>query len=72
MAVSKSDRQKIKWHYDIKNKEWYNGETVAWANDGLNIKKEGSRYELKENYRFIGRFYKLSSAKTVAQLLRHG
>lgn len=64
---------KIKWHYDKKNKQWYANETVAWANDGFHIYKDRKRYYLKEHGRSDeSAFKKLSSAKTVANLLRHG
>lgn len=72
--------QKLNWRYDKKGKEWYTSESVAYANDGWSIKKSdpdtripGERdYTLYANHRILGRFYKLSTAKTVANLLHFG
>lgn len=64
--------EKIKWHYDKKFKQWWAPETVAYANDGFTIRKDGTKYQLDRDHGFINRFHKLSSAKTVANLLRHG
>ena len=63
---------KIKWSYDKKNEEWYVCESFPYANDGLSISKDGERYKLCKAYLVVGRFNKLSSAKTVANLLRNG
>lgn len=62
----------FEWNYDVRGKEWYVGETVAWANDGFSIRKDGKKYQLDRNHSFVGMFKKLSNAKTVAYLLRHG
>lgn len=65
--------QKIKWHYDKKFKQWYCLDTSVYACDGFTIKKDGSTYKLVEGHlKTIGHFRFLSSAKTVANLLRHG
>lgn len=65
--------EKIKWKYDKKRKQWWVNEASPWLNDGFQIYKDRGRYYLKEdgvNYDIA--FKKLSSAKTVANLLRHG
>lgn len=70
-----SEVKNIKWKYDKKFKQWWTGETSAYANDGFTIDKEsgGDRYRLRQEYfKTIGYFNKLSSAKEVARLLRHG
>ena len=65
--------EKIKWHYDKKFKQWYVMETSAYAKDGVCIRKKGTLYilEIDDNI-FSWYFKKLSSAKQVANLLRHG
>lgn len=65
--------EKLKWKYDVKNKQWYTRESVPYANDSFTIRKEESEYVLKGDYfTTYGRFKKISSAKTVANLLKHG
>ena len=65
--------QNIKWHYDVKWKNWWVGESVPYANDDISITKDGKSYMLVCGMsKVVGHFKKLSSAKIVAQLLRHG
>lgn len=71
---------KLKWRYDRKNQEWYTMESVAYANDDYSIRKEMNitpamrPYSLRNEARgsTIGRFYTLTAAKTVANLLQYG
>lgn len=67
------EQQKIKWHYDKKFKQWYVNETIAYGNDGFQICHDSNRYVLTGDI-FGSKLYfnKLSSAKQVANLLRHG
>lgn len=64
--------EKIKWSYDKKFKEWWINETSPYAMDHMNIENVGGKYELTKGVLRVGRFKKLSSAKIVANLLRHG
>jgi len=66
--------EKIKWKYDKQCKEWFVYETDVQENDGFLISKNAHKlYRLQINSMdSVAFFKKLSSAKTVANLLRHG
>ncbi len=67
--------EKLKWHYDKKIKQWWINEHPVYANNGFTIERNlnSKRYSLMLGHtKPIGFFNKLSSAKTVANLLRHG
>ena len=69
---------KLKWKHSKKDKQWYINENPAWANNGMcitDIRHEGT----DKNYRLhmdeilsAPSFRKLSSAKIVAKLIKHG
>ncbi len=63
---------KLRWKYDKKCKQWYINESVAWANDGMYINKENDKYELCPRAGIHFAFKKLSSAMSVAQLIKNG
>ena len=67
-------KESLKWSYDKKFKQWYVSESAPYARDGFSIKKENENYQLTTDNSFhtVGWFKKLSSAKQVAYLLRHG
>lgn len=76
---SKIKTEEIKWSYDKQIKEWYCNETSPYANNGMEIQKHNENkktpYSLTMDGcggRKVGYFRKLSSAKTVANLLRNG
>ena len=55
----------LKWSYDVRNKQWW-----VKSNTDYLIAKEDGKYVLTRNYfNTLGRFKKLISAKTVAELL---
>lgn len=63
----------MKWHYDKKFKQWWTEDTDAYACNGFTIKNYTNRYRLEQgHFKVIGHFNKLSSAKTVAELLMNG
>lgn len=65
--------EKIKWKYDKKRKQWWANETAPWSNDGYQICHDLDGYVLTgDELRSKLYFKKISSAKTVANLLRHG
>lgn len=70
--------RKITWHYDKKNKEWSTGESVPWASDGYTIEKDKDSMDKRQyilrykHFNFLGRFWKLTSAKQVVELLENG
>lgn len=61
----------IRWHYDVRAKEWW---CPSFGYDEIYaIKKESGRYKITRGYStVVGRPKKLSSAKLIVQLLRHG
>ena len=65
--------EKIKWKYDKKFKLWYIIESEPYASNGFQIYHDSNRYVLTGD-NFGSKLYlkKLQSAKTVANLLRHG
>lgn len=63
----------MQWSYDKNFKQWYTLATNAAWEDGYTISRVDGLYKLELGYlKTIGRFKKLSSAKTVAELLRNG
>lgn len=64
--------EKIKWSYDKNFKQWHMVMLHSPFPARI-IKDEYGTYELTHNhFKLIGRFKKLSSAKTVSQLLING
>jgi hypothetical protein len=68
----KINMRTLEWHYDKKFKTWYACESVAWANDSIEIRKSDGFYRLTYADRWIGNFHFLRSAKTVADLIANG
>jgi hypothetical protein len=62
----------MKWKYDKKFKQWYATNNEQFVSDRFTIEKKDKFYYLEHGYKFISGFYKLKSAKTVAELIAKG
>lgn len=62
--------EKLKWNYDKEFKQWW----IPNAGGGFKIRKDEDleMWELRKHDRLISIFYKLTSAKQVAQLIHNG